>query len=596
VNYIEYYENNIDSSNKYTEKEKEIIKNILMSLETNRAPEVLKEQYMIKLENILFSINNLNDSETNNNIIRPGYYRRLETLLDEINNKRNIDESIDKEEIEKQIVSFNNEYEQIVEKLKQIQDRFDSSIEVIDILKLKSSINAINRDFISFFGNTGKNVSALIDAINKFNDSQSNAKLSIDASIIDEKITFVKNTIKDIKIRYIKKYNAIIEDTNKKIDKLQMSTNIDSTTIEKVQNLQKLSTYEVPKNFAFNNQLKNIKNRKLIETIELINKLNNPNVSKPTNANIFDLESKIENLNATIDNLNEQINRLETPIIKDKETRGNINKIISKCEDEIDNCRRYLDLYKNDNNDKYNSTILKINELDKKMIDVSILYRSKCPLLVKRVKSAKDLYKKNEKLPLIASGLAGLSLIDFVVGPIIVPAIMCGNLMLARKNSKFSNIVNGINKVLARFIDAKKTENGYILHTGVELNEATASASILKTIAVSEGREWITPLVNSAKNLFEKIKLAKLKENISKGISSTKEHIVNAKDSVKTGVREIKDKVSSSTKIRENLVEIKEMIKEFQKSKLSLDDFCQQNNVSANDRIMLEKLNGRIRG
>jgi len=164
--------------------------------------------------------------------------------------------------------------------------------------------------------------------------------------------------------------------------------------------------------------LKNIKNRKLIETIELINKLNNPNVSKPTNANIFDLESKIENLNATIDNLNEQINRLETPIIKDKETRGNINKIISKCEDEIDNCRRYLDLYKNDNNDKYNSTILKINELDKKMIDVSILYRSKCPLLVKRVKSAKDL------LPLIASGLAGLSLIDFVVGPIIVPAIM----------------------------------------------------------------------------------------------------------------------------------------------------------------------------
>jgi len=233
VNYIEYYENNIDSSNKYTEKEKEIIKNILMSLETNRAPEVLKEQYMIKLENILFSINNLNDSETNNNIIRPGYYRRLETLLDEINNKRNIDESIDKEEIEKQIVSFNNEYEQIVEKLKQIQDRFDSSIEVIDILKLKSSINAINRDFISFFGNTGKNVSALIDAINKFNDSQSNAKLSIDASIIDEKITFVKNTIKDIKIRYIKKYNAIIEDTNKKIDKLQMSTNIDSTTIEK---------------------------------------------------------------------------------------------------------------------------------------------------------------------------------------------------------------------------------------------------------------------------------------------------------------------------------------------------------------------------
>ena len=583
MDYMKYYDENIDSSNKYTVKEKETIRNILMSLDIKKISEELKKQYMVQLESILFVINNLHDNEVNNNVIRPGYNRRLEVLLNVIKNENDNYKNIGMEEIEEQIEKFNKNYQLIVEKIEDVQDKFDTSVEIIDILKLKSGIVRIDNEFIKLFGNTGKNVNTLIDKINNF----SNFKFSMSTDIVNEKINFVKNAIKELKLRYIKKYNAIVESTNNKIEVLR--NKLDEETINKFQALKQLPVYEIPKNFAFNNKLKSVKNAKLIDNIKMIDKFNNMDTIKSSNVNnIFDLDKKIDELSNSIQDIENRLNNEES-IITNKMTRKEITEKINKCEDEFDTYKEYIELYKDENRDKYNNTKLKINWLEKKIIDISIAYRSKCPFLVKRVKSAKDLYKKNEKLPLIASGLAGLSLIDFAIGPVIVPAIMCGNLMLLRKNAKFSTTLNGINKVLAKLIDAKKYGDGYILHTGVELNEVTASAAILKSIAINEGREWIAPLVYSAKNLFEKMKIMKLKESVSKGINK-------AKDKINTGIENVNEKISSSTKVRDTLVEIKELFKEFQKSKLSIDEFCLQNNISVGDKAMLEKINKKVMG
>ena len=412
--------------------------------------------------------------------------------------------------IEKKVSEFNSHYDEVSDELKKVQNKFVIAKNDKDILKIKSDINRIDNKFIKFFDNTGKKINDLIDEINKLGNSDNGLSTSI-----QEKIILLKNTIKNLKLKYVENYNRIVETTNKKITELKKLTNIDEEILSRLHNLEILPIYVVPKNFAFNNKLKNIRNDRIIKNIAVVEQFSNVSDSN----NKIDWERKIDQLSGNVSKLDESMKKNEK-IISDKETRENIDKIIDKFEDEYEVCEKYLELYRDQDKIKYNALRHKMDILQKKLVDVAITYRSKCPLLVKKVKSAKDLYKKHDKLPLMASGLASLSLIDFVVGPIIIPAIMCGNLMLAKKYPEFHNT----NKVLASLIDAKEYDDGYKLHSGIKLSEESASMAILKSIALVEGREFIVPLVSNAKKLFEKIKLSKLKKNIVDKLSVERDY------------------------------------------------------------------------
>ena len=477
---------------------------------------------------------------------------------------------------------FNENYNYILEYIKQLQEKLDLSIEMISTLKIKKDIGKLDNKFIEFFGNTGTNVKQVISSIDEFKDNHDVI------NDVNEKLENLKDNIKDIKIRYIKKYNVIVENTNKKINELKRIKDVNSEIAMKIQKIKELPNYVIQKNFAFNNKLGSLKNSKVINTINEIESINSLiNTRIDISNDIFTLNDRIDKLENAINNLYNEIENKE--IIIDKENRKKIDLIIDRCEKELELCEKTLLLHKKDKVDDYSTVELRIDKVQDRLTDTSIMYRSKCPLLVKRIKSAKEVYKKNDKLPLIALGISSLSLIDFVVGPVIIPGVMCGNMKLANRYPKFNKVIKGVNKVLARVIDAKEYENGYKLRTGVELNEDVASVSVLKSIAIHEGRELIVPLIYNAKSLFEKMRLAQLKENIAKGVNNTS-------NKIQTGAKNIKESVADNIKIKDTLTEISKMFKEFQQSKLSMDEFCKHNSISADDRIMLETFNRRVMG
>ena len=524
--------NEINSNDKYTDGEKEIIKKILVLLRTSKLLDDSKKKYVANLKNILLSIDALSDEEANSKVIRPGYKRRLEVLFNSINYELENTPVVNdyKETIEQRILEFNNNCDLMTKEVEKVQDKLSTTTEDVEVLHIKKDFKRIDNKFIELFDNTGKKVKSLIEQIKQYKDE---AQASMDIIMIEEKIDSLKKSIRDAKLLYIEKYNKIVEDINKKIIELKKNINVDEKNVNKIDNLKELPIYFPSKSFAFNNKLGSVDTSKLIKNINAVDSYSVDNHetkalvevkdNKENDKKVIDLENKINELGVNADRLNEQLKKVKK-IITVKETRKNVDKIIDKFENEFETCEKYLELYKDKDKARYNELKKKMDELQNKLVDLSVTYRSKCPLLVKKTKSAKGLYRKHKKLPLVASGLASLSLIDFVVGPIIIPAIMCGNMMLVRKNPEFHNP----NKVLASVIDAKKYEDGYKLHNGIKINEETASVAVLKAIAVTETKEFIASLVYSARKLFEKMKLVRLKENIVSKMASKKKKEIDS--------------------------------------------------------------------
>ena len=63
--------------------------------------------------------------------------------------------------------------------------------------------------------------------------------------------------------------------------------------------------------------------------------------------------------------------------------------------------------------------------------------KSKKEFLVKKVKSAVAFYKKHRKVILYGAGLASCALSSTLVGKLIIPAVIFGNLVFASKEPKF---------------------------------------------------------------------------------------------------------------------------------------------------------------
>ena len=295
----------------------------------------------------------------------------------------------------------------------------------------------------------------------------------------------------------------------------------------------------------------------------------------------------IDSLDSKIEQLKNEINALSAPL-KDKEIRKTIDKKIEKLEDEIKNLRDYLEIHKDDDAEKYQNGIKRLEDLETKLDEVSKDYRRKCPFLVKSVKSAKNFYKKHKKVCLIAIGLAAIALIHATLGPVIIPAIMHGNMLIMNAAPGLRGVFGGINNVLGKMINAKFVNNAWIFASGGRLSPYSASASLLKGIAISGmgSAAIVGPLVMAARGLINKMNLAELKQKMVEKANTGKEKVMET-------TKKVKQKIGDATnpKKKVNLEELKEVLfKQYKNSGLSLDEFCEKNSVPNEIKEMLKSM------
>jgi len=318
-------------------------------------------------------------------------------------------------------------------------------------------------------------------------------------------------------------------------------------------------------------------------------KLKEPEMIK--DVDIFSyLNGQIDGLENALSELETQVESLEKPI-KDKNTRKNIDKIIKRLEDEIKHLESILEKHKEDDPEKYEAAKARLEEINKRLDKVSKKYRSKCPLFVRAFKSAKDFFKKHKKIALIIAGLAAIALIHATVGPILIPAIMHGNIMIANTVPALRGFIKFTNGILGSMIGAVKDMNGiWTLANGVAINPSIASVSLLKGLAISGIGSAIllgpaiAGVVVAIKKLMEKMKTVDLKEKLKAEQEKLRKKVEHKKD--KTG-----KKTKRSDKLA--LEELAKLVISFRKSGKTLDEFCEENGLSDEEKMIIQFLDAK---
>lgn len=296
-------------------------------------------------------------------------------------------------------------------------------------------------------------------------------------------------------------------------------------------------------------------------------------------------------LNGEIDGLDRAVNLLVGEIEKAKkpigrEDRKKIDKKIKDLEKEIARLEKVIKNYKDKDPEKYNSLLDKLNKVKDKLNIVGKNYRKSCPLVIRGIKSTGAFFKKHKKIALVSAGLAVLAAVS---SPVLIPAIMQGNIMLdfcapaLRPFATFSNnILGGL--IGARFNVAEKA---WYLANGTLLNPQVAATSLLKGAALSGvGHAALlspiaTPVVYSVvvgiKKLVEKMKSKELKQKLTEGKEKIKESVKTGKEKVaeigKKG-KASSDKKKAKKADRDAISEIAELFKEYRKSGKSLEEFA----------------------
>ena len=212
----------------------------------------------------------------------------------------------------------------------------------------------------------------------------------------------------------------------------------------------------------------------------------------------------------------------------------------------------------------------------------------KNPLLVKSIKDGKELYKKHKKLFLIGIGLSTIALIHATVGPIIIPAIMRGNIMIMSKlDPANKTALIAINKFLAKTINATEVTKSiqlasgefeeiklWYLANGTMLNPTSAASSLLKGIAMSSigsaiiASPVVIVLIKSIRKLIEKMKSYDKKHGIDE--INNKDEVTNNKKT--QDIQELFDKYIINTED-------------------SFEDYCKKNDLNEKEKDELrEKL------
>lgn len=343
------------------------------------------------------------------------------------------------------------------------------------------------------------------------------------------------------------------------------------------------------------NQYNNLKNRVAVirATIEKAQaKLKDPKMVKDVDVFAF-LNGRIDGVEKALDSLEQQIDGLEKPI-KDRKTRKSIDAIIKKLEEEIKDIGQQLEKYKEEDPEKYEATKERLNAAKDRLDKISKKYRAKCPLVVRIIKSAKDFYKKHKKLVLIAAGLAAIALIHATVGPILIPAIMHGNIMIGATAPALRGFVTFANNILGGMIGATQNIHGiWSLASGAIINPAVSATSLLKGLAISGigNTLLITPIIVAIKKLIEKMKKAELKKKLDedKEKEQDKEKEEEEKKKKEKKKKEKDDSKKKNKRAAKDAMEyIAELCRDYQKSGKSIEEFCEERELSEQEKAVLE--------
>lgn len=320
-------------------------------------------------------------------------------------------------------------------------------------------------------------------------------------------------------------------------------------------------------------------------------KLHNPEVIKDLDDIFKFINDDIDALEKNIDRLEEVVNKLEKPI-KDKKTRKQIEAIIRKLEEDIKNITANLEKYKDQDEEKYNAAKERLNKQEERLAKISKNYRKKCPLRVRAWKSAKEFYQKHKKIILIAAGLAAIALL---AQPVIIPAIIQGNIMIGEAIPALSGITGGLNNILGPAIGAQVSKTGIWTLAGHVINPSYGMSSLLRGIAMSGigSAALIAPVVAAIKALVEKMKKKEIKQKIKVEKEKKEKQKKEKKPKEKTEKKKITEKIKDvknrgSQKIEElkkkknKYTNIKEKIEWYGKynaSGLTKEEFVKQNNL-----------------
>ena len=294
------------------------------------------------------------------------------------------------------------------------------------------------------------------------------------------------------------------------------------------------------------------------------------------------LNGELTGIIEAIDALEKQIDSIPGKIT-DKEVRKNIDAQFKAIEQDIKTLEEHLEKHKDEDPEKHQELVEKLNEQKDRLDKLGKKYRKKCPLLVRVVKSAKSFYKKHKKAILIAAGLAAFALL---ANTVIIPAIMAGNMMIAYTSPALAGVANFMNTILGGLIGAHKTlGNTWVLATGASVSSSIASTSLLKGLALSGigTAALVTPIVLAIKKLGVKGKLVDAKAKVKGwfGRNKTEENEVE-----KTRKPKKRDKQS----IDKFYTKYLKMVKDYLKSGMTLDEYCIENELSEGDKQMMQSL------
>lgn len=363
---------------------------------------------------------------------------------------------------------------------------------------------------------------------------------------IDEINDIIDNIQNEIEVNKGSITNTWIEEKDKVITEL--SEEIDKLHEELEQNKDKLD----------DQQYKNLYNLLMGCEISLNNisiDVLHKDMTKDKN-NYEILDGKTCDIDEMLSLLRKLVEKLDITA-KDKESRKIIDNLIKKIQKEIDRIEKNLELRNDDEQDKYNDMVKKIEEKKNELKEISIKYHEKCPLKVKQIKSAKNFFKKYKKQTLIIAGLASFALL---CNHVIIPAIMCGNMMIWQTVPGLRPFIEFSNKILGGIIGAKEPiKNLWILKNGTAVNTPAATASLLKGLAISGvgNIALITPLLVSIKKLTKKM---------------------NAK-------KEANQKIIDSG-ISPNTIE--RLYAQYIRSKIEFEEFCDEYGISDEEKKSLE--------
>lgn len=501
---------------------------------------------------------NIKQKNTDLDVIINGIRKSLEELTFKIEENISSDEV---REIETSILTLENQ-------LKYFQDSLEQQKDTLDENKIKAYIDIYNFavskiEQLRLKLDNSKTIENKLKASLRVRDNDIKALADRINNILDEDVQDFSNNL-FVWRKSIETLKFSLEDLEKEInDSFGKDDFVDI-------NKKKIMLEEIKKH---SENIVKIENK--LDKIEML-------VNKNSNYNITDFENIINDLKKEVSSLDKS----------DKKKRKEIRKKIAVLDKKIHLYEKGLNLDKESNLDKYNELSEKLKIYKTDFDQVKKEFNGKYPLAIRGIREVGRFYKKHPKLTLISAGLTAVGLTHATIGPLLIPAIMNGNMILGGVLPFLKPVTNFFNNILGALINATLINGSWHLANGMTLTSSSAVTSLLKGLAVCGTPPLVAGVVVSIKKLIDKIKLKELKisnKKISSVIGKGKKLYNDTKEKVTSKISGLRN--YDEEKIREYRIDY--LIDEYENSGIhNLELFAEMHNLT-NDEIDILRENVR---